>query len=109
MASLPQTRRQGLRWIMRRRGSGGSHGVYGRAGRSARRPVHLALTQNVHVNVVNRLASIFIAVHHYAKTVFAAQLFGQALCGKQNVPGQRFVFFGQVIEGGDVFFGMTKK
>jgi hypothetical protein len=72
-------------------------------GVSARRPVHLALTQYVHMDVVNGLSTFFIAVHHYPETFLAAQFQGQALGGKQNMASQGFVVFAQVIQGADGF------
>ena len=73
----------------------------GRAG-SARRPVHLALSEYVHMNVVDGLPTLFIAVHDDPETLFTAQFQCQTLRGKQDMPGQCLVVFGQVIGGMDV-------
>lgn len=66
--------------------------------------MHLALTEHVHMDVVDGLTAQLIAVHDHTKTVFAAQLFGQALSGEEDMASQAFVFFGQVIEGADRLF-----
>lgn len=49
---------------------------------SARRPVHLALTQHVHVDVVHGLPAKVVAVHHHTEAFLAALLPGQALGGE---------------------------
>jgi hypothetical protein len=71
--------------------------------------VHLALAKHVHMDVVDGLAAFGVAVHDHAEAFLAALLDGQALGGEQDVAGQGLVFFGQVVEGADVFFGMTRK
>ena len=58
----------------------------------------------MHMDVVDGLPAILVAVHHHAETLVAALFFGQALGGLENVAGQGFVVFAQVIEGGDMFF-----
>ena len=91
-----------------RRGRSSAPTVW-RSVQSARRPVHLALTQNVHMDVVDRLSAFFIAVHYHPEPVFAAQLFGEPLGSEQDMPCQRLVLFGQVVEGTDRFFGDNQK
>jgi len=49
--------------------------------------VQLALAKHVHVNVVDRLATQFVAIHHDAETVLATQLFCQALGGEEDMAG----------------------
>src|SRR5450830_788579 len=73
-------------------------------GVSARRPVHLALTQHMHMYVIDGLPTFFNAVHHHTKAFLAAQFQGQALGGEENMPGQGLVLFGQVIERAYGFF-----
>lgn len=71
---------------------------------SARRPVHLALTQHVHVDVVHGLPAKVVAVHHHTEAFLAALLPGQALGGEEDMACQRPVCLGQVLEGGNVPF-----
>lgn len=66
--------------------------------------MHLALTQHMHMDVMHGLPTQLIAVHHHAEAFRAALLIGQALGGKEDVPGQELVVFAQLIEGTDVFF-----
>lgn len=61
--------------------------------------MHLALTQHMHMNVIDSLPTFFITVHDNAKTFFTTQLHGKALGREQDVPGQCFVIFGQVVQG----------
>ena len=61
------------------------------------------------MDVIDRLSTVLIAVHHYAETFFATQLFSQALGGEQNMSGEWFVFFRQVVEGADRFFRDDQK
>ncbi len=53
------------------------------------------------MDVIDSLSAILIAVHYYAKPFLAALFHGEALGGKENVPGQGFVIFREVIEGAD--------
>ena len=77
---------------------------------SARRPIHLALSEHMHMNVIDGLPTEFIAVHHHPEAFFATQLDGQALGRVQDMPSQSFVVLGQVIERVRIgFFGMTRK
>ncbi len=76
---------------------------------SARWPVHLTLTEYVHVNVVDGLPAQLIAVHHHAEAFFAAQFEGQTLRREQDMSGQAFVFLGQIVQGADRLFGITRK
>ncbi|MNH24130.1 hypothetical protein D3C79_840480 [compost metagenome] len=71
--------------------------------------MHLALTEDVHVNVVDRLSTQLVAVHDHAETFFTAQLFGQTLGGEQDMSCQPLVLFGQVIEGADRLFRDDQK
>lgn len=68
------------------------------------RPVHLALTQHVHVDVVHGLPAKVVAVHHHTEAFLAALLPGQALGGEEDMACQRPVCLGQVLEGGNVPF-----
>lgn len=61
------------------------------------------------MNVIDGLAAHFIAVHHHSEAVLATLLLGQALCGEQDMSGQGLVVLGEVVEGADGFFGMTRK
>ncbi len=110
MASLTQSAGEGLRWDIatqaisvgaRLAGEGDlNHAIAGKGKyKSARRPVHLTLTQHMHMNVVDSLPTFFIAVHDNAETFFATQFLGQALGGKQDVSSQRLVVLGQVVQG----------
>src|SRR6218665_1911256 len=58
----------------------------------------------MHMDVVDGLPAILVAVHHHTKTLIAALLVGQALGGVENVAGQGFVVFAEVVEGGDMLF-----
>jgi len=61
--------------------------------------VHLALTKHMHVNVVDRLATQVVAVHHDAKALLATLLFGEALGSEEDMPSESFVvLFAQVVE-----------
>ena len=56
------------------------------------------------MDVIDRLATLRVAVHHYPEAFLAALLNGQALGGEEDVAGQGFVVFAKVVEGADVFF-----
>ena len=59
----------------------------------------------MHVDVVDGLSALLVAVHHHAETFLAALLPGQALGDEEHVSGQQPVFFAQVGEGGNVLLG----
>src|SRR5471030_2253393 len=61
------------------------------------------------MNVINGLPAFFIAVHHHAKAFLAALFNSQTLSGKQNMAGQGFIVFGEVIEGADRLFWNDQK
>ena len=71
--------------------------------------MHLALTQHMHMDVMHGLSAQVIAVHHHPESLRAALLVGQALGGKENMPGQELVCLAQVIEGADVLLGDHQK
>lgn len=63
----------------------------------------------MHVNVVDSLPALFVTVHHDPEALLAAKLQREALRGKEDVAGKNLVFFSQVIERGDRFFGNDQK
>lgn len=77
---------------------------------SARRPMQLALPQDMHMYVVNRLASEVVAIHDDTKAFLAALLFGEALGREKDMARERFVvLFAQIVKGRDVLLRNNKK
>lgn len=71
--------------------------------RSAGRPEHRTSAQNVQMEVINRLPTVWIAVHHQPITLFCdARLGGDPPRNKDKMPDQKAVVFLDRIEGGDV-------
>src|SRR5690606_30369107 len=62
-----------------------------------------------HVNMIDRLPALFVAVHDYPKPLAAAQLRGEALGGQEEMAGQCGVAVSQVLKGGDVLFRNDQK
>src|SRR5690606_429832 len=84
--------------------------VSARSALSARWPVHLALAEYMHMDVVDRLAAQVVAVHYDAKAFLASSFFGQALRREQDMTGERLVvFFAQVVQGRDVLLRNHQK
>ena len=59
--------------------------------------MHLALTQYMHMYVIDGLPTQWIAIHDHAKALFATQFQGQTLGGEQNMPSQCLVVLGEVV------------
>lgn len=59
--------------------------------------------------MVDRLAALFVAIEYSAKSCLAAQILRQPLCGKHQMADGGTVFFGHVVQGGDVFFRNNQK
>ena len=47
--------------------------------------MHLALAKHVHMDVVDGLPTLLVAVHDHAEAVIATQFLGQALSSEQDV------------------------
>jgi len=56
------------------------------------------------MNVIDGLATHLVAVHGDAEALLASLLDSQALCGVEDVSGERLVIFVQIVKRGDVFF-----
>jgi len=72
--------------------------------------MHLALAEDMHVYVVDRLAPEVVAVHDDAEAFLAALFFGKPLGGEEDMTGERLVvFFVEVVQRGDVLLRYHQK